>query len=130
MRRSSLGLLRLLVMLPLFALLSCGGDSDPVDIPEPDPTVTGSWIGTTTLLLTMNEQADGSVTGGGSLADANTIALTISSGTHVFPNLSLTLTATGFEDMNLTGTVTSATSIAAALSGSGFANDAFNLTKQ
>jgi hypothetical protein len=123
------GFFRLLAIVPLFALVGCGDDPVVVE----DPTVTGSWIGTTgttTLLLTMNEAASGAVTGGGSLTDASTVALTISSGTHVFPNLTLTITATGFSDLNLTGTVTSATSIAASLNGSGYENEAINLAKQ
>ena len=131
MKPQTSALFRLLLLLSLFAMLAACGDDSVA--PDPDPTVTGSWIGTTgttTLLLTMNQQPDGSVSGSGSIADVTTIALTISAGTQVFPNLSLTLTATGLQDLNLTGTVTSSTAIAARLNGSGYSNENINLSKQ
>jgi len=119
------------MLLVLSLLVGCGDDAVT---PEPDPTVTGSWSGTTgdtTLQLTLNESATGTVTGSGNLsAPGVSLALTVSNGTHVFPNLSLILSASGFQDINLAGTVTSATSIAATMNGSGYANDAINLTKQ
>ena len=122
---------RCLVFLPLFAILAaCGSDATA---PEPDPAVTGSWSGTGsgfTLQLTLNEQPDGSVAGSGSITLATgPIALTVLSGTHAFPNLSLTLGATGLLDINLTGTVTSATMITATLNGSGFSDESIDLTK-
>ena len=123
---------RRLVFLPLFAMLAaCGSDATA---PEPDPTVTGSWSGTGnqfSLQLTLNQQPDGTVSGSGSISSAvGTLALTVLNGTHAFPNLSLTLGATGLLDTNLTGTVTSPTTIAATLNGSGFSNESINLTKQ
>ena len=122
---------RLITFLSLFVVLAACGDS-PV-APEPDPTVSGGWsgtTGTTTFQLTLNESATGAVTGSGSISEPGfALALTVENGTHVFPNLSLILAADGFQDINLVGTVTSATTIAATLNGSGFANDNINLTK-
>ena len=123
---------RRLAFLPLFAMLAaCGSDAAA---PEPDPTVTGSWSGTAnqfTIQLTLNQQPDGTVVGGGTfVSEVGSLALTVLSGTHVFPSLSLTLGATGLLDTNLTGTVTSSTTIAATLNGSGFINESINLTKQ
>ncbi len=114
-------------------LVACGDSGTESD---PDPTVTGSWWGVLgptlssgTLQITMTQQPDGSVSGSGSITEGTPIPLTISAGTHVFPNLSLTLTATGLEDMNLTGTVTSATTIAVEVTGAGF-DFTVDLTKQ
>ena len=120
----------LVALLPLL-LAACGSDAVA---PDPDPTVSGSWsgtTGTTTLSLTMNEaDSTGVVTGSGNITDTGVaFALSISSGTHVFPNLSLILSATGFQDINLTGTV-SETAIAATINGSGFMNVNINMTKQ
>ena len=87
--------------------------------------------GTSSLQLTLNQQPDGTVAGSGTISSAvGSIALTVLSGTHVFPSLSLTLGATGLLDTNLTGTVTSPTMIAATLNGSGFTNESITLTKQ
>ena len=135
MKQQSLAFVRLLALLPLFTMLAC---SESAVEPEPDPTVTGSWITTSvsspTLLITMNEQANGSVIGSGTIeGSADTRAFTISSGVHVFPNLSLTLSATGFEDLNLTvdtSPLTSSTLISATLNGSGFDNVNIQLFKQ
>ena len=131
MTRSAFGFLRLLAILPAFALVACG--DDPV-VPEPDPTVSGSWMGltgTATLRLTLSEDAMGNVTGSGNISvPGSAFALTVSSGTHVFPNLSLILAAPGFQDINLVGTMNTAIEIVATLNGSGYANDVILLTKQ
>ena len=135
MKQQSLAFVRLLALLPLFTMLACG-ESGVAPEPEPDPTVTGSWIttslGSPNLLITMSEQANGSVIGNGTIEwSADTRAFTISSGVHVFPNLSLTLSATGFEDLNLTGHVSptfSSTLISAKLNGSGFDNVSIQLS--
>lgn len=108
------------------AAASCGDD--------PDPTVSGAWLGISqgvTLQLTLSQNDMGTVTGSGTIAsEATTTALTVGSGTHVYPNLSLTLQLTGFEDMNYTGTLSSPTTISGSLNGSGFDDFAINLEKQ
>jgi hypothetical protein len=127
MKQHTRTLSRLFLLLPLCVILAACGD-DAIE-PEADPTVSGIWSGTsgaTTLTLTMNEAADGTVTGSGGLAG---VALGIRSGTHVFPNLSLVLAPLGAQDADFTGTVTSATTIEGTLNGSGFINENFNLTK-
>ena len=126
--------LKLLVLLPIVATLAACGSGDDATGPDLTLTVTGSWTGTTgqiTLQLTLSEQAGGNVVGSGNIsAPGVSFALTVLNGTHAYPSLSLTLGATGVEDMNLSGTVTSATTIAATLNGSGFNNVNITLNKQ
>ena len=120
----------------LLLVVACGGESDPTANEPPPPTVSGAWSGSTTfdsqaitLQLTLLESALGVVTGSGSLSITGfAAALSVHTGTHVFPNLSLTLREPGFDDINLTGTV-SATSIVATITGSGFVGLVFNMTK-
>jgi hypothetical protein len=118
---------RLLFLLPLCMMLAACGDGGT----EPNPNVTGTWggqSGATTLTLTLIEASDGTVTGSGNVANPQNAALALRAGTHVFPNLSLTLAPFGFTDVDLIGTVT-ATTIAATLNGSGFNNLAIELTR-
>ncbi|MBV26081.1 MAG: hypothetical protein CME12_08190 [Gemmatimonadetes bacterium] len=115
-------------MLPLYMMLAACGDGGT----EPNPTVTGTWggnNGTITLTLTLIEAVDGTVTGSGNLAQDQNVALAVRVGTHVFPNLSLTLAPFGSYDLDLTGTVMSTTTIAATLNGSGYNNESIQLTR-
>jgi hypothetical protein len=111
--------------------VACGGDGPT----EPEiPVVSGTWSGSTagiTLPLTLGQGTDGTVTGSGNLSVPSfAIALTVSQGTHVYPNLTLVLTSTGYEDINLTGTVNEAgDQIIAKLNGSGFADDTIVLVR-
>lgn len=130
-RKIPLVLVMLLTLVLSMSVAACGGDS-PTE-PEPDPTVSGSWSGTSqglTLNLVLTEGVGGTVSGSGNVSgpDGN-IALTVRQGTHTYPNLSLILGATGFEDMNFSGRLTSETTISGTLNGSGFDDFDFNLVK-
>lgn len=124
--------MRRLLILLAFAL-ACGGDSN-------EPTrieAEGQWSGPInnnsgtplgTMVLTLVETA-GAVTGSGNVtAGTESLAIT-TTGTYAPPNLSLTLSAPGFNDMNLTGTVAE-TALTGTLNGSGFVNAAIALTRQ
>ena len=123
--RSAFGLIACL------ALAGCG--SDTIVEPDPDPMVSGSWSGQTgdlTLDLTLTEGSGGSVSGNGVIADSQSnIAVIVRAGTHVYPNLSLTLGSTGYTDFNFTGQLVSATLIAGSLSGGTVSSLDINLTK-
>ena len=116
-------------LLLCLALAACG-DSPT----QPTITLTGAWSGTIdgqTLYLVLSEGAGGTVTGTGSLTypGEGGVALTVRSGTHVTPNVSLVLEASGYDDTSFTGTVT-ASEIQAYLNGSGFLNDYVLMTRQ
>ena len=102
--------------------------------PAAPPTVSGSWSGTSqglTLNLTLSEGVGGAVSGSGNIAGGGlNLALVVRQGTHVDPNLTLILGATGYEDMNFAARLSSATQMTGTLNGSGFDNYNLNLTKR
>lgn len=114
--------------------LSAAACKDSGTAPEPDPTVSGSWSGTSqglTMNLTLSEGVGGAVSGSGNIVgDADNLALIVRQGTHVYPNLTLILGATGFQDLNFTARLSSATQMTGTLNGSGFDNFNLNLTKK
>lgn len=128
-RLARLFTLTALLVLPL-GLLGCDSGGD-----ESDPTVTGSWTGNAnfegsqvTLSLQLTER-DQLINGSGSIQLVNTVAVS-ASGTHNFPNVSLTLTSTGLEDLNFQGTLSGdGNSLSGSLSGSGFENFGITLRK-
>jgi hypothetical protein len=109
---------------------ACGGDSGPNPI-----DVQGAYVGTIQgsgspgqLQLTLVETS-GTVTGSGSLSGVSgAVALTVT-GNYTEPNVSLGLHAQGFEDINITGSVTT-TKITGSANGSGFQNGVVDLTRQ
>ena len=121
----------LLLLFVFVAGCDSGGDDD-----ESDPTVTGSWVGTTTVqgaVLTMDIQLterDQTINGSGSLTLVDPIAVRIT-GTHNFPNVALTITSSGLQDLNFTGTLAGGgESLTGRLVGSGFDNFSITLRKQ
>lgn len=118
------------VTLLSLSLLGCGGDSgpDPID-------VQGSYAGTIQgsgspgqLHLTLVE-SNGTVTGSGSVSSSSdAVSLTVA-GSYTQPTVSLVLSAQGYEDINVTGTVTSER-ITGAANGSGFVNGVVLLDRQ
>lgn len=122
--------LLLLAVLP-FTVISCDSGGD-----EGDPVVTGSWFGTTTVqgdTFTMDVQLterDSQITGNGTMTFVETVAVTVQ-GTHNFPNVSITLQSTGFEDLNFNGTLSGdGNAITGSLRGSGFDNFSITIRKQ
>ena len=129
---TALALVALVAMLAL-GLGGCGGES-ATEPPPPPPTVSGAWSGTSqgvTLNLTLVEGAGGAVSGSGNIVgtDAN-MALTVRQGSHAYPDLSLVLGATGYQDMNFAARLGSATQMTGTLNGSGFDNFNLNLNKR
>ena len=110
---------------------ACGGDDSVAPGSEPD--VTGSWSGSTSIgiemSLTLTEASDGGVSGSGTFgSSAAATAITVRQGTHVFPNLSLTLD-TGSEDLIYIGTVVNEALITGKITGQGLLNVDLDLTK-
>ena len=106
------------LMIVVGALVACV--DDPVEAEsDPDPTVTGSWLATSqgiTVFLALTEAEGGLVTGTGIVEET---FVSVSAGTHAFPALSLTLSASGLTDLDVTGQVR-VTDITATLNGFGF----------
>ncbi len=102
---------------------------------EPTPTVTGQWTGSfiaggngLSLTLTLQD-AGGAVTGSGHLDAAGVSIAWTATGTHVHPNVSLTLTSAGYESVNLSGHCDNASTISATLNGSGFVGNSITLRR-
>ena len=113
---------------------ACGGDgsSGPTRV-EAEGSWTGSikdnsgsQVGTLTLTLT---ETNGSVSGNGNLASSSEALAVTASGTYSPPNLSLNLSAPGFETVNLSATVGEQT-MTGTLNGSGFVNSGITLNRQ
>jgi hypothetical protein len=103
---------------------------------DENPTVTGSWTGTATPpggSITINLQLterDQTINGSGTISGAQTIAVSVS-GTHNYPNVSLTISSPGLEALNFQGSLAGdSRTLPGNLSGSGFENFAFTLRKQ
>jgi hypothetical protein len=98
--------------------------------------VADSWTGpireqgvtVARLDLALNE-ANGTVTGEGTLGDAGGAIAVTASGTYEAPNLSLTLSSEGLESVNLTAVVSKA-DMRGTLSGSGFDNTPIRMMRQ
>lgn len=121
--------LRILVLIVLAVMSAACGDS----VTGPDRvSINGTWAGSSsglTVTVTMNE-AGGTVSGSGNLSGPGGSTATQVHGTRAGANLSLTLSAQGFEPTNFTGTIQSNTLITGSLTGSGFNNMAITLNKQ
>jgi hypothetical protein len=123
--------MRRLILAAALALTACGGDSGPARIEAEGQWSggiqdNGATIGHMTLTLV---ETSGAVTGSGNLT-AGTLGLALTtSGTYAPPSLSLTVSAPGYNDMNLTATV-GETSMTGTLNGSGFVNSGITLTRQ
>jgi len=119
-------LARFIVSVLLTALLACAtGDATA---PTPGP-LDGDWtgIGGGVTLAVRLDQRDSTVRGSGTLSSANTSIPVTVRGTFVDPNVSLKITASGFKNLNYTGSLIDANTIDGKLNGSGFPPD-FPLT--
>ena len=109
------------------AAVGCGDDANEPKIPSLD----GRWSGTTsdlTLSVTLTED-ERVVTGSGTLSGSSTsIALAVD-GSHVHPDVSLTMSASGYEDMNFTGEFINDEAVRGELRGSGFNGETLTLSK-
>lgn len=114
-------------------VVSCGGDTPT----EPAPiAVQGTWNGPVqvtssssgSMALTLTE-TNGTVSGSGTLAASGGSVAVTANGTYVPPTLSLTISAPGFSDLNLTATV-GEQQMTGTLNGSGFLNSAVILNRQ
>jgi hypothetical protein len=126
---------RFLSVLAILALVvfagACGDSGDGPTTPRRFNT-TGRWTGAAsgaTITVTLNESS-GNITGSGSLSGSGeSLALNVT-GNNAVNAVSLTMTAPGFEPVNFTGNITSATVMGGSLNGSGFNNFAMTFTKQ
>jgi hypothetical protein len=120
---------RILGPIMLVAMLAACGDSPT----GPDRvSINGTWVGSSsgmTVTVTMNE-AGGTVSGSGNISATGGSTATQVHGTRAGANLSLTLSAQGYEPTNFTGTIQSNTLITGSLTGSGFNNMAITFNKQ
>lgn len=128
------------LLLALLAVAGCDS-SDPVDDnddppPPTVPTLTGSYLGTTTVqgaTFTIDMQIvenGGSVNGNGTLVFIDPVAVS-ASGTYNFPNVSMTIRSSGLQDLNFSGTLSAdGQSITGTMRGSGFDNFGITLRRQ
>lgn len=118
----------------VLALVSVGafGCSDDGGTQPTRFSATGTWIGTAsgiTLNVTLNDN-NGTVNGSGSISSSGgSLALTVT-GTRAGNVVSLTARATGFQDVNYSGTFVTQRQINGTLNGSGFNNFALTLNRQ
>ena len=103
------------------------------DVGEP-VLVDGTWSGTieglvATLTLTLAEDSDGVVTGGGTMqTSAGLVPIDVQAGSHAFPNLTLTLGSSGLASFTYTARVASG-SITGNVTGSGFSGESLILRR-
>lgn len=122
MRRENLGRRTILAVWMVF-LAACSDSTG-----ARNPSMTGVWDGallTVPVVLTLSER-DQQITGSGNGAS---LAFSIT-GTHVHPNVSLILKATGYGDMNFTGAFNGSREVNGNVQGSGFTGQSLILTKR
>lgn len=120
------------VLTPLLLTpIACSDSSGP----PPPPSASGQWAGTTsggiTLSVLLTEGMGGNLTGSGTFSSVGGVAAIDITGVHVFPNVSLTMTASGFESLNFSGLMNQdGTLISGTLNGSGFQGSAITIGRQ
>jgi hypothetical protein len=127
-------------------LAACGGaettgpETTEPETTEPEtPSATGVWSGAMVTpfgaarTIAMSLQETGTeVSGSGDISDAvgdPYYSFTVT-GTHVHPAIELSLSSPGFAPVSVEGEFTDATTIAAALNGSGWADTPVTLKRQ
>jgi hypothetical protein len=132
----------LIAALVALAISACrGGDhftrrdllTAPVAVNPTLPTLSGTWAGSASgsnfsLTMTHNTQS-GTITGTGTVIDANKSLEVTVSGSYTKPNVSLAISTAGFETANFTGTHAT-NSITGTINGSGFSNAPITLSKR
>lgn len=108
-----------------------GGDND-----DDQEQLRGEWVGTTTLegtTFTMSLQLtdnNGSVNANGLITWIDPVSVN-GAGTFNFPNFSITLSSSGFADMNFSGTLgAGGNTLTGTLNASGFESFAITLTRR
>jgi len=116
-----------LLLLSVF-VAACNDDQGPKI-----PSMSGTWsgyIGGITFSLTLTEDKDRRVEGSGSVSASSTaIAFTVT-GNHVHPNVTLTIKATGYYDLNFSGKYSGDNTIVGTLNGSGFVNEPLTFNRR
>lgn len=114
----------------LFLALPGCGDSGPTGPATFD--VSGQWSGQTgdfQFDLTLNENQEGSISGGGSASGpGGSVSLNLT-GTHTGENVTLTMTSTGLADLNYSATLENSNRMSGPLNGSGFNGQTLVLTR-
>lgn len=120
----------LLMVAIAFLTFGCGTDSNE------DPSVSGSWLGTATInggTMTMSiqlQENSGSLNGNGTLTFVDPLAIN-ATGTHNYPNVSMTIRSSDLQDMNFNATMSGdGNALTGTLQGSGFNNFSFTLRRQ
>lgn len=119
-----------MAVLAVLAVPACGGDSGPTGPAAFD--VSGQWSGQASsggFTLTLNEDADGNITGGGSASGPGGSASLDVSGSHVGENVTLQMSSTGFEDLNYSATLNNENRMTGTLNGSGFSGETLVLNR-
>lgn len=133
---------RLLVVLAAVGLtFACGDDNGGPTGPPPPAEVdlTGTWEGnvttsggtSSTLTLSLVEDADGRLSGSGRFdVGSESLAISVSAGSHTSDSFSMTLSAQGLEDLSYDGTVESCNRLTGNFRGSGFTGQSVAMTRQ
>jgi hypothetical protein len=121
----------------VLAITACGSDSSEPTLPA-KPSVTGTWRATVTgssgtssnITVTLNHDTiSNAITGSGSFSQGTASAVLTVQGFYATPQVTLTMSAQGFQSMTATATH-NASQIVGTLNGSGFSNAALVLSKQ
>ena len=117
------------IALVALGVLGCGSDSL-----APVMTVDGQWNGLQngySLSLNLTQTASGDVSGTALIAGVSGFTDATTTGTFNYPTLFLTITATNFDPVIYTGTMSQTSAkIEGKLNGSGFTNLVLNVSKQ
>ena len=117
------------IALVSLGVLGCGSDSL-----APVMTVDGEWYGLQngySLSLNLTQTAAGDVGGSALIAGVAGFTEGTATGTFSYPSLLLTITATNFDPVVYTGTMSqSSAKIDGKLNGSGFTNLVLNIAKR
>lgn len=119
-----------MAVVAFLAVPACGGDAGPTGPAAFD--VSGQWSGQSgsgQFTLTLNEDADGDITGGGSVSGPGGSASLDVSGSHVGENVTLQMSSSGFADLNYSATLDNENRMTGTLNGSGFDGETLVLNR-
>lgn len=119
----------LLLAIVFVALPACG-DSGPTGPASWD--VSGQWSGTiegVSMNMSLNEDAQGNIAGNGTFSGSQDSFAFDVSGTHVEESVSLTISATGVQDLNYSATLENENRLVGELNGSGFSGETLTMIR-